>query len=170
MLSNKVLELLNQKINAEYFRSNSFLELSGWASEQSLDGVQGYFLNASQKALAQVNALVEYLNETGHEFNFGAIEEGLRDFDTVADLFTYVQELERHHKSDLHNLLHVCLEEKDFATFSKLESEVQTVHAEEFLIQTVLNKLQVLGTSKKGVYLVDKELSQQFPLPTPAAE
>lgn len=49
MLSEKILNLLNEKINDELYRSNQFLEISGWASDLSLKGVEGYSFTYLQK-------------------------------------------------------------------------------------------------------------------------
>lgn len=165
MLNTQIVELLNNKINDEFYRSNLFLEISGWASDLSLKGVQGYFLNKSAAALSSANALFEYVNHSGAEVSIGAIKEGIRDFDNVEDLFVYVSSLEQAHTADLNNLLDTCLAEKDFATYANLESQVSTQHSDEFFLKSVLDKISIIGYKGQGLYLLDKELAESFPAP-----
>lgn len=165
MITKQIVDLLNEKINLEYFRSNLFLDISGWANDLALKGVQGYFLNQSQKALANVNAGIEYLNQCGYEAKLGQINEGIRDFDNIEDLFVYVYEMEKGYKADLNNLLDVCLSNKDFATYSNLEPQVTTQHSDEFFLSSMLNKIQIVGSKGQGLYLIDKELGEKYPLP-----
>ncbi|MFC6277158.1 ferritin [Psittacicella hinzii] len=169
MINQNIVNLLNEKINQEYFRSNLFLDISGWAQDLSLKGVQGYFLAQSQKALANVYAEIEYLNQCGYETTLGQINEGIREFDNIEDLFVYVSEMEKGYKADLNNLLDVCLSSKDFATYANLEPQVSTQHADEFFLTSMLNKIAIVGAKGQGLYLIDKELSEKYPLPTEEA-
>lgn len=165
MLNPQIVELLNNKINDEFYRSNLFLEISGWASDLSLKGVQGYFLNKSAKALANANTLLEYVNQSGSDVSIQAIKEGIRDFDNIEDLFVYVSSLEQGYTAELNNLLDTCLAEKDFATYANLESQVTTQHADEFFLKSVLDKISIVGYKGQGLYLLDKELAEAFPAP-----
>lgn len=164
MLNGQVLQLLKDKINNEYFRSNNFLDISGWAGDVALKGVQGYFQYLSKKSLAKVNSLIEYVNKSGAQVALGSIAEGVRDFDNVEDLFVYLSELEKQHRADLNNLLDTCLAEKDFATYATLESEVKSQHAEEFFVKSVLDKIKLMGSKGQGLYLLDKELAGKYPV------
>ncbi|RIY38431.1 ferritin [Psittacicella gerlachiana] len=166
MINQNIVALLNDKINQEYFRSNLFLDISGWANDLTLKGVQGYFLNLSQKALDNVNSGVEYLSECGYQAELREIPEGLREFDNIEDLFVYIYEMEKGYRADLNNILDVCLSNKDFATYANLESQVETQHAEEFFLTSMLRKIGIVGSKGQGLYLIDKELSEKYPLPT----
>ncbi|RIY32605.1 hypothetical protein CKF54_04470 [Psittacicella hinzii] len=169
MINQNLVKLLNDKINQEYFRSNLFLDISGWANELTLKGVQGYFLNLSQKALENVRSEVEYLSECGHLAQLAEIPEGLREFDNIEDLFVYVNEMEKGYRADLNNLLDVCLSNKDFATYEKLITQASSQHAEEFFINSLLHKIAIVGYKGQGLYLIDKELSEKYPLPSDTA-
>lgn len=165
MLNSKVLNLLNTKINDEFFRSNQFLDISGWAADLSLNGVQGYFQHLSAQALANVNSLIEYVNECGHEVQLGEINEGVRDFDNIEDVFVYLQQLETSYKADLNNLLDVCQGEKDFATYANLLEQARSLHADEFFVKSLLDKIAIVGCTGHGLYLIDKDLEGQYPIP-----
>lgn len=169
MLNESVLKLLREKINNEYFRSNVFLDISGWAGDLSLKGVQGYFQNLSKKSLANVYELTEYVNQTGNTVDLLAIPEGVREFDNVEDVFVYVSELEKQHRADLNNILDYCLAEKDFATYATIEPEVKNQHSEEFFLKSVLDKLALFGPKGQGLFLLDKELAEAYPI-QPLAE
>lgn len=170
MLNNTIVKLLNEKLDNEYFRSNLFLDLSGWASDKSLKGVQGYFLTHSRKSLSNVREIMDYLNECGYEAKFNQIPEGIREFDNIEDLFNHVKELEECYKADLNNLLDVCLSAKDFATLATFEAQVKTQHADEFALNSLLDKISIVGSQGHGLYLIDKELQGKYPLPAAPSE
>lgn len=164
MLNNQVLKLLQQKINNEYFRANNFLDISGWAGDLALKGVQGYFQHLSKNSLARVNSLIEYVNESGAQIDLGSIAEGQREFTDIEALFVYLSELETQQRNELNTLLDVCLAEKDFATFAAFEGEAKNLHAQEFFLKSTLEKIALLGKQGQGLYLLDKELEGKYPL------
>ena len=60
----------------------------------------------------------------------------------------------------INELVHVTLEEKDYATHNFLQWYVAEQLEEEALARTVLDKINLIGDDKGGLYLFDRDIQQ----------
>ena len=49
---------------------------------------------------------------------------------------------------------------KDYSTFNFLQWYVAEQHEEEMIFKTVLDKMKIIGTEGKGIYMIDKEIGK----------
>lgn len=110
-------------------------------------------------------SLIEYVNQTGHHVQLDETPQGLREFENIEDVFVYLRELELGNKARLQNLLDECMAEQDFSTYFNLADEVKPLHADEFFIRSVLDKIKIVGKKGLGLYLIDKDLEELYPIP-----
>ena len=61
---------------------------------------------------------------------------------------------------EINKIVDAALAEKDFATHNFLQWYVQEQMEEERLARTVLDKFNLIGNDKGGLYLLDRELAQ----------
>ncbi len=60
----------------------------------------------------------------------------------------------------INELVHITLEEKDYATHNFLQWYVAEQLEEEALARTVLDKINLIGNDKGGLYLFDRDIQQ----------
>ncbi|NNF34538.1 MAG: ferritin, partial [Saprospiraceae bacterium] len=58
----------------------------------------------------------------------------------------------------INNLVDIALQEKDFATHNFLQWYVAEQIEEEALARTLIDKLELIGDEKSGLYLFDKDI------------
>jgi ferritin len=56
------------------------------------------------------------------------------------------------------DLAHGAISEQDYSTFNFLQWYVAEQHEEEWLFQSILNKIEVIGTDGKGLFFIDQEI------------
>jgi ferritin len=61
---------------------------------------------------------------------------------------------------NINELVHISLEEKDYATHNFLQWYVAEQIEEEALARTILDKLSLIGNDKGGLYLFDRDILQ----------
>ena len=63
----------------------------------------------------------------------------------------------------INNIVGLCLEEKDFTTHNFMQWYVAEQLEEEALARTILDRLNMIGDDKGGLYLFDRDLSKELP-------
>ena len=58
----------------------------------------------------------------------------------------------------INNVVDVCLQEKDYTTHNFMQWYVSEQIEEEALARTILDKLNMIGSDKGGLYLFDRDL------------
>ena len=63
----------------------------------------------------------------------------------------------------INNIVGLCLEEKDFTTHNFMQWYVAEQLEEEALARTILDRLNMIGNDKGGLYLFDRDLGLESP-------
>jgi ferritin len=69
----------------------------------------------------------------------------------------------------INDLVHISLQEKDYATHNFLQWYVAEQIEEEATARTILDKINMIGDDKGGLYLFDRDI-QQLNINSAAAE
>ena len=62
--------------------------------------------------------------------------------------------------SSINELVHISLQEKDYATHNFLQWYVAEQIEEEAMARTILDKINLIGDDKGGLYLFDRDIQQ----------
>jgi len=60
----------------------------------------------------------------------------------------------------INDLVHITLQEKDYATHNFLQWYVSEQIEEEATARTILDKINMIGDDKGGLYLFDRDIQQ----------
>lgn len=160
MLSKKILAMLNEQITLEFFSSNLYLQMSSWCTASGLEGSARFLLAHSNEERMHMEKLFRYVNETGAMAVIDAIEKPKTEFKDLYELFKETLEHERLVTRKINELVDAAFTEKDFSTFNFLQWYVAEQHEEEALFMSVLDKVKMIGTEGRGLYLIDKEIGK----------
>jgi ferritin len=112
--------------------------------------------------------LFDYVNETGAMARVGPLETPKAEFASILDVFKLTLEHEQFVTGKINDLTDVALSEKDFSTFNFLQWYVAEQHEEEALFKSIIDKLELVGTEGKGIFLLDREMSTMHAAPAAA--
>lgn len=158
MLNQNFVLRLNEQINLEFFSSNLYLQMSGWADHHGFPGVAKFLDKHAEEEMMHMKRLFNYVKETGAMPMIGAIDEPRRDYDSLKDMFEYILEHEKLITRKINELAGLAFKSDDFSSFNFLQWYVAEQHEEESLFNELLSKLNLLGSDGKALYLFDKEL------------
>ncbi len=82
------------------------------------------------------------------------------DFGSFQKMFEELYQHELFVSNSINDLVHVTLEEKDYATHNFLQWYVAEQIEEEALARTILDKINLIGNDKGGLYLFDRDVQQ----------
>ena len=81
-------------------------------------------------------------------------------FDCLTHVFQDFLDHEVKVSSLINDLVHICLQNRDYTTQNFLQWYVAEQIEEEALARTILDKLKLIGDDKGGLYLFDRDVNQ----------
>ncbi|MEM8843918.1 MAG: non-heme ferritin [Pseudomonadota bacterium] len=160
MLSNKIIERLNEQINMEFYSSNLYLQMSSWCEHEGLEGSAAFLRDHAVDEMNHMQRLFSYVNECGAMAELGQIDAPPTQFESVQDIYEKTFKHECFITKRINDLADVAFTEKDYSTFNFLQWYVAEQHEEEMLFKSILDKLRIIGTDGIGLYHFDQELKQ----------
>jgi ferritin len=160
MINKKIEAALNMQIAAEANSSNLYLSMASWADTHGYEGVSNFFYGQSDEERQHMLKLVKYVNERGGKAHICALKEPLKVFDCLTHVFQDFLDHEVEVTRLINELVHSCLENRDYTTQNFLQWYVSEQIEEEALARTILDKLKLIGSDKAGLYLFDRDINQ----------
>lgn len=160
MLSQSVIDKLNEQLNLEFYSSNLYLQMSAWCSQQGFVGAAAFLSLHASEEMAHMHKLFGYLTDTGALPLIGQIAAPNREFSSLKEVFELTYKHELLITSKINELVALTFEQKDFSSFNFLQWYVSEQHEEEKLFHTILDKFKLLGDSNSTLYHVDNELAK----------
>ena len=160
MISKDIEVALNKQISAEANSSHLYLAMASWAETRGYEGVSNFFYSQSDEERQHMLKLVKYVNERGGHAHIPKINEPSKMFDCLTHVFQDFLNHEVKVSSLINDLVHICLENRDYTTQNFLQWYVAEQIEEEALARTILDKLKLIGDDKGGLYLFDRDVNQ----------
>ena len=160
MLSKNMEKALNGQIRIEAESSQVYLSMASWAEVKGLEGISQFMYKHSDEERMHMLKLVKYVNERGGQSFISALTEPKAVFESFQKMFEDLYEHEIFVSKSINELVHVALEEKDYATHNFLQWFVAEQMEEEALARTILDKINLIGNDKSGLYLFDRDVQQ----------
>ncbi|MBE2898238.1 non-heme ferritin [Pasteurellaceae bacterium 20609_3] len=160
MLSQNIINDLNEQLNLEFYSSNLYLQMSAWCEKQGYPGAAKFLLAHADEEMQHMRRLFTYLTETGALAVIGKIEAPAHEFESLKQVFELTYEHEKLVTSQINELVDITFSEKDFSSFNFLQWYVAEQHEEEKLFTSILDKFNLVGTDGRGLYHIDNELAK----------
>lgn len=159
MLVNKKIEkILNKQIEAEAISSQLYLAMASWAETSGFNGTAGFLYLHTDEERMHMLKLIKFVNERGGKAVIPAIPMPKQNFDSLMDVFSRLLEHELMVTNMINEVVHICLQEKDYTTHNFMQWYVAEQLEEEALARNILDKLKMIGSDKGGLYLFDRDI------------
>ncbi|TYP99380.1 ferritin [Tenacibaculum adriaticum] len=160
MVSKKIESALNNQIKIEAQSSQVYLSMASWAEVQGFEGVAQFMYAHSDEERMHMLKLVKFVNERGGHATVPALEAPSAKFGSFKDMFQNLFDHEVMVSESINELVHITLEERDYATHNFLQWYVAEQIEEEALARNILDKINLIGDDKGGLYLFDNDVKQ----------
>lgn len=160
MLKEKVLKKLNDQINLEFYSSNLYLQMSAWSDKKGYEGCTAFLLDHAREEMEHMQRLFDYVNECGSMAIVGSIDAPPTSYESISNMFEMILKHEQYVTQSINELVDLTFSEKDFSTFNFLQWYVAEQHEEEKLFQSILARLNVIGTDGRGLYHFDQQITR----------
>ena len=159
MFDSKVIELLNDQVNKEFYSAYLYLEIADYYSDIDLDGFSNWYTIQAQEERDHAMLFVKYLQNNGIKVKFKAIDAPDAAFEKPIDPLLKGAEHERYVTDLIHNIYDAAYSVKDFRTMQFLDWFVKEQGEEEENADKLVNKFKLFGDDPKSLYLLDQELA-----------
>lgn len=159
MLSQVMIDRLNQQINLEMYSSHLYLQMSSLCAYKSLDGCSAFLSQHADEEMTHMHRLLNYLRETGGLAIVGGMQAPPTELNTITEMFETIYEHEQLVTKKINDLVHLANTEPDYATLQFLQWYIAEQHQEEFLFKSILDKIKLIGTEGQGIFLIDREIA-----------
>lgn len=161
MINEKMLNALNEQINAEQYSSLLYLSMSAYLSDSGLPGFAHWMYIQYQEEMTHANKFFNYVNERGGKVNLKAIEQMPTEFDGIIDVVEKTLKHEQLVTSLINNLVDVAIETRDHASQSFLKWFVDEQVEEEANVKEILDTLKLINGQGNGIFMLDREMKQR---------
>ena len=170
MLKNEVANALIIQLNKEFQSSYIYLGMSAYASKKGLAGCANWFLIQYQEELTHAMKFFKYLENHQVAINLPEIKKANVEFESILDAFQKALEHEIYMSENINELSDLSMKNKDHATYNLLQWYVTEQVEEEVALNTIIDKMKLIGDNGYGLYVIDQELATRvFVDPTAVA-
>ncbi|NML23090.1 ferritin [Pseudoflavitalea sp. G-6-1-2] len=158
MISSKIEEALNRQIDLEGYSSMYYLAMGSWAEVKGYNGIAQFLYHHSDEERMHMLKLFHYINDRGGHAIVPAFAAPQKDFTNIREIFDIVHSHEVKVSNEINALVELCIQEKDYTTHNFLQWYVTEQIEEESLARQIIDKLNLIGEDKGGMYLFDRDL------------
>ncbi|MDG1158642.1 MAG: ferritin [Flavobacteriales bacterium] len=159
MLAERIENALNDQIKIEAESSQFYLAMASWAETHGLNGTAQFLYQHSDEERTHMLKLVKFVNERGGHAVVPALAQPPKDFESINKIFQNLLDHETKVTAEINNVVDICLQEKDYTTHNFMQWYVSEQIEEEALAREIMDKLNLIGADKGGLYLFDRDLS-----------
>ena len=158
MLSKNIEIALNKQIRIEAESSQIYLSMACWAEVNGLEGIAQFMYAQSDEERLHMLKLIKYVNERGGHAQITDLAAPNTSYETFKGMFEALYQHELFVSNSINELVHITFEEKEYATHNFLQWYVAEHIEEEATAKTILDKINLIGDDKGGLYLFDRDI------------
>jgi ferritin len=131
-----------------------------WAEVHGLQGIAQFMYVQSDEERTHMLKLVKFINERGGHAQVTELKAPRTTYKTFKEMFEELYKHEVFVSESINELVHISLTEKDYATHNFLQWYVAEQIEEEAQAKNILDKINLIGDDKGGLYLFDRDIQQ----------
>ena len=161
MISEKMVDALNDQVNKEMFSSYLYLSMSAYFDGKNLAGMSQWMKLQAQEEYDHAMKFYDYILRVGGTVKLGAIDAPQNKWDSPLQIFEDSLDHERFISKSIHDLMDLAILESDHPTKSFLQWFVDEQVEEEDTVQQIVDSFKMFGDSKGGLFMFDRELGSR---------
>lgn len=166
MLSEKMIDALNEQINREMYSAYLYMAMSADSESKGLKGFANWFSVQYQEEMTHAMKIYRYVLEQSGRVVLKTIEQPGIEFGSPLDMFNATLKHEQFITKSINELMDLAMELRDHATQIFLQWFVTEQIEEEGNDNEIIDKLKLAGDGN-GLFMIDKELAARVFTPDP---
>ena len=159
MLDAKVVALLNDQVNKEFFSAYLYLDFSNFYEAKGLAGFAHWYKIQAQEERDHAMLFYQYLHNNNCSVTLEAIAKPNVEMKELMDPLKAALAHEEYVTDLIHKIYAAAQEVQDFRTTQFLDWFVKEQGEEETNANNLITKMELFGSDPKGLYMLDNELA-----------
>jgi ferritin len=161
MISKKLESAINEQINAELYSAYLYLSMSAYFKSANLNGFASWMRIQAQEEEIHAMKFFDYLSERGGRIILKEIKSPEYDWENPLNVFENVYSHEQKVTGLINALVDTAIKENDHAAVNFLQWYVEEQVEEESSADEIVANLKLLGDSRNGLFMFDRELGKR---------
>jgi len=159
MIKKNVEKALIEQIKLEEHSSRIYMAMASWCEVNGYPGAAKFLYAHSDEERMHMTKLVNYVNDRGSHALLKDLDMPSNEYESLLDIFQKVLAHEEHVTAQINDLYEIAVNEKDYTTGQFLQWYIGEQIEEESLVHSILDKINLTGEEKGGIFHIDKELA-----------
>jgi len=158
MFNQIIQDAMNEQIKNELYSAYLYLSMAAYCESVNVPGMAHWM--RMQELEERVHALkfFDFVNERGGLVTLQAISQPPAHFESLLDVFEKTLAHEQKVTAMINDLYALAVQEKDYASQIFLQWFVTEQVEEEDSVGQVIETLKMIGDSRQGLLMLDREL------------
>ena len=158
-MDQKVSELMNAQINAEFYSGYLYLDFANYYDEKGLDGFANWYQIQAREEQDHAMLMYQFMHNNGEKVTLDAIAKPDKVFENLMDPLKAGLEHEKYVTALINNIYAAAQAGNDFRTLQFLDWFVKEQGEEEKNASDMITKMELFGSDAKGLYMLNSELA-----------
>ncbi|GAB4177304.1 MAG: ferritin [Geothermobacteraceae bacterium] len=169
MISDKLLDALNEQMKNEFFSAYLYMAIAGYFEAEDLPGIASWMRVQALEEMTHGEKFFNFITEAGGRTDFRGFDAPQNDFTSPLEAFKYSLNHEQFVTASINKLMDLAKEEGNHAAQIFLQWFVTEQVEEEASFGLIIRKLERIGDDGNGLLRLDEELgARTFVPPAPA--
>ena len=164
-MKENIEKALNKQMNFEFYSSYTYMAMAAYFDSTGMAGMSSWMQLQAQEEWGHGMKFYNYINERGGRVKLEQIDEPAFEYGSVLEVFEETLAHEKLVTSKINDLYALAVDEKDFATQNFLNWFVEEQVEEEDSVNTIIDKLKLIGKSNAALFMMDKDLGSRASAP-----
>lgn len=160
-MEKKIAELLDAQVSKEFYSAYLYVGISKFFEQKKLHGFASWYKVQAQEELEHGMKIYDYLLDNDEDVTLPAIGEVANVFADALDAVKAADEHEHYITGEIVKIYDAAVEAKDYRTQLFLNWFITEQEEEEENSGDMIDKVTMLGSDPKNLYLLDKELGER---------
>lgn len=169
MISGKLEKALNKHLNMELFSAYLYAAMAAYFEHKNLNGFANWMRIQAREEMGHALKFYTYIHDVGGRVELDAIAKPPVDYKSALAVFEDALGHEQTVTKAIYKLMDLALAESHHATSTFLQWFVTEQVEEEKVADDIVKRLQLVGNSPEGLFLMDRELGARTFAPDPTA-
>jgi len=165
MISPKMQKALNTHLNEEFYSSYLYLSMAAYFEAKNLKGFANWMRLQSAEEQMHGMKFFNFILQKGGKVTLAEIGAPKIEWKSIPEVFADTLKHEQKISGLINKLVEVAMTEKDYATNTFLQWFVTEQVEEEANVEEIVQKIEMIGDNKSGLYMLDNELGARVAAP-----
>lgn len=158
MPNKKIINALNEQLNAELFSSYQYLAMAAFFESQNFKGFSQWMKMQSSEEYAHAMKFYDFIQDISGTVELKKIDTPKLSWNSPLEVFEETLNHEKSISSKINNLYELAITEKDYPTSVFLQWFITEQVEEESTSTNIVERLKMIGENKNGLFYLDREL------------